>query len=118
METHLDLFLGKDGVSRIQRLATSSGSSHSEVARRALIEYEVGQSLMRDTVRDATLELIQACMPDELYDPAEDPRQGEAVRRLGELLGSAYAAEGIQLAIMRVVAQGITETTNRQETLS
>jgi len=96
-----DISWGPDGIGRLERLAQVSGSSQSEVAREALIAYEVNQATYRDTVRDATLALIQACMPDEQFDPSEDPRQEEAVKRLGELLGSYYAAEGVQLAITR-----------------
>ena len=97
-----DLFLGTDGIERLERLAKVSGQSHSEVTREALIKYEVAQSLFRDTVRSAVINLFRAQIPDGQYDPAEDTRQEEAVRRLGDLLGSHYAAEGIQMAFMAI----------------
>jgi len=114
-KTHRDIFLGREGIERLERLAQGNGASQSEIARHALIAYEVSQSLYRDTVRDATLALIQACMPDELYDPVDDPRQEDAVKHLGEILGSYYAAEGVQLAIVRTVAQGISSMANRSD---
>lgn len=113
--TKRDIRFGKDGIERLERLAVRGNKSPAEVAREALIAYEVNQSLFRDTIRDATLALIAACTPDELYDPCEDPRQEEAVKRLGDLLGSYYAAEGIQLAIVRTIAQGLSTMANRSE---
>lgn len=112
-KTKRDIRFGKDGIERLERLAAKERRSAADIAREALISYEVSQSLYRDTIRDAMLVLIQACTPDELYDPANDPRQEEAVRKLGALLGSVYAAEGIQLAIMQVMAEGITAKANR-----
>lgn len=110
-----DIRFGKDGIERLERLAVQGNKSPAEVAREALIAYEINQSLFRDTVRDAVLGLIRACTPDELYDPADDPRQEEAVKRLGELLGSYYAAEGVQLAIVQTIAQGLSSMANRSE---
>jgi hypothetical protein len=116
-KTHRDLFLGSDGIERLERLAQGKGASQSEIARQALVAYEVNQSLFRDTICAAVLALYRACTPDGLYDPAEDTRQEDAVRRLGTLLGSMYAAEGIQLALIRVITQqGETMTTTYRET--
>ncbi len=50
-------------------------------------------------VRDAVLRLAATLEPDEQYDPASDRLPGNAVRVLGELLGSNAAAEGVQLAL-------------------
>lgn len=92
-------------LSRLMRLSAKTGKSPGDIARQAVIEYEIGQSLFRDTVRDAVLALVQACVPDGQYDPIEDPRQEEAVRHLGGLLNSMYAAEGIQSAFTLLLTQ-------------
>ena len=64
-------------------------------------------SLYRDSVRDAVLGIFRAMLPDEQYDPSDDPRQEEAVSYLGELLNSPYAAEGIQQAFDLLLAQNV-----------
>jgi hypothetical protein len=98
-----NLYLGGDGIERLDRLVTASGSTAGEIARKALLDYEIQQSLYRDLVRDATLRLFLALRPDELYDPADDPRQEEAIRLLGGLLGSQFAAEGIASAFTHLL---------------
>jgi hypothetical protein len=70
-----------------------------------LLLEELTRSNKRDCIRDAMIHLLHALAPDEQYDPAEDPRQEEAVLRLGSLLESDAAAEGIALAITLLLAQ-------------
>ncbi len=90
-----DTYWGEEGVQRLERLSSLSGESPDKIARQALIEYELSRAQFRDTVRDTVLNLFQALIPDECYDPTDDPRQDQAVRSLGELLNAPYAAQGI-----------------------
>jgi hypothetical protein len=106
--TRRDIRFGKDGIERLERLARESNKSSADIAREAVFAYEVAQSGFRDTVRDAVLNLYHVMQPDGQYDPVDDPRSEDAVRKLGTLLGSMYAAEGIQLAIAQTVAQGLS----------
>jgi hypothetical protein len=116
-KTKRDIRFGKEGIERLDRLASLSGDSPGEIARQALIEYELSRAHFRDTVCSAVLNLFRAQVPDELYDPAEDTRQEEAVRQLGALLGSIYAAEGIQQALIRMInQQGETTMATYRET--
>lgn len=102
-----DTYWGKEGVHRLGRLSSSSGESPDKIARQALIEYELSRSEFRETVRNAVLDLFQVLIPDELWDPADDPRQDQAVRFLGTLLNSAYAAQGIADAFSLLYAENM-----------
>lgn len=102
---------GKE-LPRLIRLAQLHGRSTGEIAREALISYEVTQSQFRDTIRDTVLSLYRASIPDEMYDPSDDPRQENAVRSLADMLGNIYVAEGIQLAIMQIAQGEISMQTN------
>lgn len=104
-QNHRDLWLGQDGIERLERLSTNRGTSQSEVARDALLAYELAQSEFRVTVCSAVLDLFRACIPDELYDPREDTRQEDAVRVLGSRISSLPAAEGIQQAFTLLIAR-------------
>jgi hypothetical protein len=106
-KVHRDIWFGQEGIQRLERLAYTCRSSQGEIARQALIEYEISRTQFRDTVRDAVLAVFRAQIPDELYDPVDDPRQEESVRHLGELLNSPYAAEGIAEAFSLLFAQNM-----------
>jgi hypothetical protein len=99
-----DIRWGKE-LSRLKRLTARSGMSAGEIARQALIDYELSRSEYRDTVRDAVLALFQSLVPDEQYDPVEDPRQQEALQALGDVLHSGFAAEGIAEAFTSLLAE-------------
>lgn len=104
-QQHRDIWLGRAGVERLERLARVCRSSHGEVTREALVAYELSRSEFRDTVKEAIIQVIRAAIPDEQYDPVDDPRMEEAVRYLGHLLNSPFAAEGIALAMTLFFAQ-------------
>src|SRR5271165_5049069 len=50
-------------------------------------------------VRDAVLSLALTIEPDELYDPADDPRPVDAMQRLTQLLDSPEAALAVGEAL-------------------
>lgn len=50
-------------------------------------------------VRQAVLALATALEPDERYDPADDPREEQAVTRLAHLLGGLERARGVSEAL-------------------
>lgn len=101
-----DIWWGKDGTRRLERLAAASGKSYGEIARTAIADYELSQSFFRDEVCRAVLNLLQTQV-DGQSDPADDEREVQAVRALGALLGSGYAAEGIQQAFKLLFAQNM-----------
>jgi hypothetical protein len=100
-----DTHWGTDGLQRLDRLARLEKRSGAEIARQALIDYELGKSYFRDTVREAVLGVLRALLPDEQFDPVDDIRQDEAVGVLGMLLNSVYAAQGIRDALEAVVVR-------------
>ena len=106
-----DIRWGKE-LPRLKRLAVRSGMTPGEIARRALMEYELSQSEFKDTVREAVLVLFRALLPDEQYDPLEDTRQMEAIHYLGALLHSGFAAEGIAEAFTMLFAENMLEMSN------
>lgn len=90
---------GTEGLRRLDRLAGLEKRSSAEIARQALIQYELDQSYFRDTVREGVLDVLRTLLPDEQFDPVDDTRQDEAVVALGMLLNSVYAAQGIRDAL-------------------
>ena len=69
---------------------------------------EVQHSFDRDAVRDRVLDLASTCEPEDLYDPADNPRPEAAVLALMDLLGNVRAkdaAEGIQAALWDLYAR-------------
>lgn len=106
-----DIRWGRE-LPRLLRLAARSGKTPGEIARQALVEYELSQSEFKDMVRDAVLALMRALLPDERYDPLVDPRQQEAEQILGALLHSGFAAEGIAEAFTLLFAENMLEMSN------
>lgn len=54
--------------------------------------------------RDATLDLARALVPDEQYDPADDPRAETPFRTLCELIGET-SARGVYEALSLLVTE-------------
>ena len=94
-----DTYWGADGLRRLDRLSSGEGRSGTDIAREALIEYEMSQSSFRDTVRDRILDLYNALLPNDAFDPIDDPRREKATIALAEVLNSVYAAQGIASAL-------------------
>jgi hypothetical protein len=103
-----DIWWGDDGIERLDRLCASFSDTAASIARRALLEFELRQVEIRDMVCDAVLDLLQAQVPDGQYDPADDPREALATARLGALLGSSYAAQGVAEAFRLLLAHNPT----------
>lgn len=103
--THQDIYFGDEGFQRLTRLAQRESRSNGDVVRDALIQYELNGSLLQDVVRDAVLALFNALLPDEAYDPVDDPRQAQTVLELAQLLNSVYAAQGIAQALILLQMQ-------------
>jgi hypothetical protein len=55
-------------------------------------------------VRSATLDLARALVPDEQYDPADDPRAEIPFRALCELIGET-SAKGVYEALALLVVE-------------
>jgi hypothetical protein len=71
-------------------------------------ESQVQRSLDRDAIRDTVLELAASLLPDEQYDPSDNPNAETATLKLAALLGnvsSRDAALGIQLALMLMTTE-------------
>ena len=94
---------------RLLRLTTREKRSTGEIARKALIQYELGLGHFKDTVRDAILDLFEVLLPDGRYDPEDDTRQEQAVQHLGTMLDSMSAAEGIAEAFTLLLAENMVQ---------
>jgi hypothetical protein len=99
---------GPGGLQRLDRLAKQERRSGAEIARQALIDYEVSQSYFRDTVRCAALQLFQALVYQEegwYGDPASEEATpaDKATAELASLLNSIYAAQGMREAFEMVL---------------
>ena len=112
----LDIRWGREGVQRLRRLSAYSGDSSVMIARQALLEYELSRAEFRDTVREAVLELMRSLVPDNQHNPVNDSgREERALRTLGELLNSNYAAQGVADALSLLVEAAAQETANAEE---
>ncbi|GHP00927.1 hypothetical protein KSF_109740 [Reticulibacter mediterranei] len=101
---------GYEGLQRLNRLAGQERRSGAEIARQALVDYEMAQSYFRDVVRGATLQLFQRVVEQEegrYGDPdLEEPSPADkAMSFLASLLHSPYAAMGIREAFENVLRQ-------------
>lgn len=59
----------------------------------------VDQIVTQIAVRNAVVAFWTALEPDERYDPADDPRETEALAQLVRALGSEVAARGVAEAL-------------------
>lgn len=95
----LDVYLGADLLAWLEAESQAAGTAKAEIIKEALRERRLARSLLAEQIRQAVLALSVAIEPDERYDPADDPRESEALSVLARLLGSAYAAQGIADAL-------------------
>lgn len=86
-------------LDQIAAEAEASGKKRGELVRELVRESLLARAAIAGQVRQAVLDLAAAVEPDERYDPADDPREAEALGRLARLLGSAYAAQGVAAAL-------------------
>ena len=108
-KTKRDVRFGREGMARLTRIAKQEQTTPSEIVRKSVIKYELDNAEFRDTVRDGVLTLLAALIPDERYDPEDDPRQDQAVLDLGVLLDSLYGAQGVAAALTLVLAHNSGE---------
>jgi hypothetical protein len=69
---------------------------------------QIQASLDRDAIRDAILELAASLLPNENYDPSDNPNIEAATLKLADLLGNVSnrdAALGIQQALMLMTTE-------------
>lgn len=97
----LDVYLGELRP-LLNAVADAGGRKPGEYLRDLFQRDLLGQAVLKDQVREATIALAAAIEPDEGFDPANDPREGEALGHLAQLLRSAYAAQGIAEALAQI----------------
>jgi len=59
----------------------------------------IGQIVAQVAVRNVVVAFWAALEPDERYDPADDPRESEALAQLARVLGDETAARGVAEAL-------------------
>lgn len=74
------------------------------------ITQQIKLSFDRDKIRDAVLDLYRAQLPDDQYDPADDHRQEDAVKKIIHLTGSPVIAEAIQQALNVIIGENILKS--------
>jgi hypothetical protein len=82
--------------------------SYDIAPAQSTINDQVQDSLDRSAISDAVQALADAMRPDEMYDPADDPRPAAAVMRLADLLSNIrprVAAEGVQMALDSMIGR-------------
>lgn len=109
-----DIYFGVRGMDRLQRLVEDEGIDASTIIRDALVKREQSKVAFQQQVRTAVLNLAETIdIPLGTLAPSERKtlRKGvnEARQRLAALLGSDFAARGIEEALRQHLQGSIEE---------
>lgn len=113
----LDVDYGEDLLVYIRTTSAARGIPAAALVKEYVQEARLRDGAITDLVAAAVLALAAAIEPDERYDPADDPREAEAVGQLAQLLGSAPAALGVQKALHQLWVQRSTREWDGKEVL-
>lgn len=95
----LDIDFGAELLDWIDREAAATGQPRGTLVKALVLDARLQRDGIKPLVRQAVLDLAIAVEPDERYDPADDPRESEAVTALAALLGSYVTAEACAEAL-------------------
>lgn len=87
----------------------SDSDQDDQEQQRQQIERRVEQSLRQDEIMAAILDVATAIVPDERYDPADDPRAEGAYAQLAHLLEDPVTAGAILRALRELWRRWVQE---------
>lgn len=98
-QARLDIDFGAELLGWIEREAAATGQARGALVKDLILDARLQRDAIKPLIRQCVLDLGAAVEPDEQYDPAEDPRESQAVATLAALLGSYPAAEACAEAL-------------------